>query len=117
VAITASYSGVKKPVLLTLNPAGLPAPVNLSLSPNIVKGGSTSTGTVTLSAPAPSGGLPVDLQTDNPFTAQVPSVLTIPSGQTSATFTISTVSVLTTQSVTITASIGGLSKTAPLTVQ
>jgi uncharacterized protein (TIGR03437 family) len=117
VAITAAYSGVKKPVLLTLNPPGLPAPANLALSPNIVKGGSSSKGTVTLSAPAPSGGLPVDLQTDNPFTAQVPAVLIIPSGQNSATFTIGTVSVSTTQTVTITASVGGVSKTAPLTVQ
>jgi hypothetical protein len=117
VAITASYSGVKKPVLLTLNPSGLPAPTSLTLSSNIVKGGSSSKGTVTLSAPAPSGGLPVDLQTDNPFTAQVPAVLIIASGQNSASFTINTVSVSTTQTVTISASLGGASKTAPLTVQ
>jgi hypothetical protein len=117
VAITASYNGVAKSVLLILNPSGLPTPATLTFSSYTVRGGTSSTGTVTLSAAAPSGGVVVDLQADNPFTAQVPAVVTVPSGQTSATFNINTVSVSSTQPVTITASLGGVSKAATLTVQ
>ena len=67
---------------------------SLSLNPSSVVGGSSSTGTVTLSAAAPAGGAEVTLSTienpDNPPVASVPTSVTVPAGATSADFTVST---------------------------
>ncbi len=93
-----------------------PALSSLALSPSSVVGGSSSTGTVTLSAAAPSGGAVVSLSSSNSSVAQVPSSVTVTAGTTSQTFTVTTSSVTTTTSVTITASYSGSSPTATLTV-
>ena len=97
--------------------SGTSTPVlsSVSLSPTSVTGGTSVTGTVTLSAAAPSGGLDVGLSSDS-SAAQVPSKATVAAGSTSATFQVTTSSVSTTQSATITASYGGVDKTATLTV-
>src|SRR5439155_19933717 len=62
-----------------------------------VNGGSTLTGTVHLSQPAPAGGLALVLKSDTPTAASVPETLTLPAGASSDTFSISTgpVSVVT----------------------
>jgi uncharacterized protein (TIGR03437 family) len=117
IVITASYGAASESAALTINPAGLPTLVSLTLSPAIVQGGNNSTGTVTLTGPAPSGGLLVDLLSGNPFVARVSPFVMVPAGQNSATFTIATTSVSSTQTVTITASAGGVSQSATLTVQ
>jgi hypothetical protein len=65
---------------------------SLTLSPSTIAGGSgdASTGTVTLSAPAPAGGAIVTLTSSNiELAATLPSI-TVPAGQTSATFGIGT---------------------------
>jgi len=93
-----------------------PSLSSLSLNPTSVVGGNSSTGTVTLTAPAPSGGFVVNLSSSNPSVATVPSTVTVPAGTTSATFTVSTRAVSSATSVTITASAGGVSRTATLTV-
>jgi hypothetical protein len=86
----------------------------VSVSPTTVTGGTSSQGTVTLSAPAGAKGTRISLTSSDPA-ASVPASVTIPRGQTSATFAITT-----TPSwgafVTITASDGRASKSAPLTV-
>jgi hypothetical protein len=87
------------------------------LNPSIVQGRQNSLGNITLSAPAPPGGLIVDLQADKFFAVQIPPFVTVASGQTSALFTVGTVAVSSTQTVTITATAGGVSKTATLLVQ
>ena len=92
-----------------------PSLSSLSLNPTSVVGGNSSTGTVTLTAPAPSGGFVVNLSS-NTSVATVPSTVTVPAGATSANFTVSTQAVSSTTSVTITASAGGVSRTATLTV-
>ncbi|RYG47563.1 hypothetical protein EON79_06980, partial [bacterium] len=48
---------------------------------------SVATGTVKLASPAPAGGQVVGLTTDDPD-VQVPATVTVPAGQTSATFTL-----------------------------
>jgi hypothetical protein len=66
--------------------------VSLTLSPATIAGGSgdAATGTVTLSAPAPSGGAMVALASSNiELAATLPSV-TVPEGQTSAAFIVGT---------------------------
>src|SRR5262249_55541767 len=102
---------------LTVNPPGSAALVSLMISPNRVTGGAMTMGTVTLGAPAPLAGTSVNLLSSNVFAAQVPQFVQVPPGQTSATFTIATSHVTSTQVVTITASSAGVSKTATVTVQ
>jgi hypothetical protein len=87
----------------------------LSVSPTSVTGGSSSTGTVTLSAAAPTGGAVVTLS-DNSAAATVPASVTVPAGATSATFTITTATVTSATPVTISGAFGGATRTATLTV-
>src|ERR1035437_6517406 len=89
---------------------------SLTLNPTTVVGGSTSTGTVTLSGPAPSGGAVVSLTSDNPSVASVPATVTVSAGQTTASFTATTSAVSTATRVTITASYATSRVTATLTV-
>jgi hypothetical protein len=115
--ITASYATASQSATLTINPAGLPTLVSLALNPLTVQGGNNSTGTVTISAPAPSAGLVVNLSTNNPFGAQIPSFVVVASGQTVATFAIATPVLSASETATITAAAGGVSQSATLTVQ
>jgi Subtilase family len=85
------------------------------LNPTSVNGGSSSTGTVTLSGPAPYGGAPVSLSS-NMTAATVPASVTVPAGASSATFTVNTSAVTSSTSVTISASYASATKTAMLTV-
>ena len=89
---------------------------SLTMNPTSVFGGfQSSTGTVTLSAPAPAGGAQVALSSNN-SAAQVPSSVTVPAGATSATFTVSTSAVLSSTSATITASFNGAARSATLSI-
>jgi hypothetical protein len=94
--------------LVTLAPcASAQSASGVSVSPKYVAGGTNSTGTVTLSAAAPTGGASVTLTSSNPSTASVPATVTVPAGQTSANFTITTTAPTSQQVSTITASYGG----------
>jgi thermitase len=95
---------------------GTPSLSSLSLNPSTVVGGNPSTGTVTLTAPAQSGGFTVQLSSSNPSVASVPSSVTVPQGQTSANFTVTTTPVTSQTNVTITASAQGVIRQATLTV-
>lgn len=117
IVISAAYAGATQSATLTINPAGLPSPVSLTLNPLIVTGGNPSAGTVRISSPAPPAGLVVNLTTDNPFVSQIPAYVVVPSGQTTATFTINTPTLAAEQTATITASAAGVSQSATLTVQ
>ena len=99
-------------------PPPAPALSGLSVSPASVVGGSTPhpAGAVTLSAPAPAGGAVVALSSSAPGAAAVPSSVTVPEGQTGASFVVTTGPVAAATSVTVTASFGDVSKTASLTV-
>jgi hypothetical protein len=58
----------------------------LSMTPDTVEAGTQSQGTVTLSGPAPAGGIVVNLKSARTDVATVPATLTIPAGAISATF-------------------------------
>ena len=90
---------------------------SLSLSPSPVVGGTPSTGTVTLSGPAPSGGATLALTSSNPAVASVPTSVTVAGGAKTATFTVTTKRVKTSTSVTISAVYSGVNKQASLKVQ
>lgn len=72
-----------------------------------VPGGTPATGTVTLRGAAPSGGAVVALSSANTSLVTVPASVTVPAGQTSATFTATTAPVTQTTAVAITASLAG----------
>jgi len=99
-------------ILINNTPAILSS---LSLGPTSVTGGRSSTGTLTLSAPAPRDGAVVSLASNN-AAATVPASVTVPEGTTSATFPVSTSAVAASTSVTISASYGNGTHTASLTV-
>jgi hypothetical protein len=119
VTISASYSGVVRTATLNVQPVVVSQPVTLStltLNPTSVTGGNSSQGTVTLSGAAPSGGASVTLTSGNTNAASIPTSVTVPAGATSAAFTVTTRSVTSSTSVTISASYGGVTRTATLTV-
>jgi len=89
---------------------------SLSLNPASVTGGNSSTGTVTLSGAAPSGGAVVALSSSNTVAARVPSSVTVAAGATSATFTVSTSAVAASTTATISGVYGGVTRSAALTV-
>src|SRR2546429_118676 len=104
----------------TVPPPPPPAPTvtlsSLTLNPTGVIGGlQSSTGTVTLSAPAPAGGANVALAGSN-AAASVPSSVTVPAGATSATFTVNTSIVVVATSATISATYDNTTLTATLSV-
>ena len=88
----------------------------LALAPTSVTGTSPSTGTVTLSGPAPAGGAAVTLASDTPAVASVPGSVTVPAGASSATFTVNTTAVAASTTVAISASYSGGTQNASLTV-
>ena len=90
---------------------------SLSLDPTAVVGGNSAIGTVTLTSAAPSGGLEVSLSSNNTAAATVPASVTVLAGSTRASFTVSTNSVTNSQSSTIIASAGGITRSSTITVQ
>jgi hypothetical protein len=87
---------------------------NLTVSPVSVVGGNSSTGTVTISQPAPSGGTAIDLVGESGLT--LPASVTIPAGATTATFTIGTTGVDAQVERDIAATLSGYTKHASLMV-
>lgn len=118
VIISASFGGVTQTASLAVTTQPLPGPTltSLSLSPPSVIGGSSSTGSVALSAPAPNGGVLVSLSSNNTAVATVPANVTVPAGHTSAAFTVNSLPVTASTSVDISASYAGVTHRASLAV-
>ena len=116
VDLRASYNGSTEVATLTVMPPP-PTVTSLRLSPSTVAGGSTSTGTVTLSRAAPPGGVVVAIGSSKPTVAGAPATVAVAAGQLSASFAISTTAVPAGTSAVISASYNGATpKTATLTV-
>ena len=88
---------------------------SLTLSASTVAGGRSVQGTLLLNAAAPAGGAAVSLSSDS-TTVSVPATVTVPAGSVSATFTVTANTVGANQTVNLTASYGGSSAKAALTV-
>jgi len=88
---------------------------SVTLNPTSVTGGVTSTGTVTLAAPAPTGGAVVSLSSSS-SAATVPLTVTVPAGSTTVNFTVTTQAVGKITTPSITASAGSSTVSATLTV-
>jgi len=100
-------------------------PLSITLAPATVVGGNPTTATVTLGAPAPSGGVEITLSSSNAAVAQfgsrlAPAIgtsqLTIPAGALVGTFPVRTFSVAASTTVTLKATSRGTAVTTTLTV-
>ena len=89
---------------------------SLVLTPSSVVGGTSSSAKITLSSAAPAGGKVVTLSSSNTAAATVPATVTVASGSTNATFTVSTLPITSSATSTISAVSGGVTKTAVLSV-
>ena len=118
VTISATGAGVTLTTTLTVHPVGGPPATlsTLNLNPTGVTGGTPSTGTVTLGGAAPPGGAAVALSSSNTAAATVPSSVTVPAGATTASFTVTSLAVASPGTATISATYGGTTRTAVLTV-
>lgn len=118
VTISASQSNATaQTASLTITPGGSGPTLNvLLLNPMTITGGSSASGTVTLSAPALIGGAKVSLSSNNVAVAGVPGNTTIPAGATGATFTVNSSAVGASTPVTIFASYSGVTEADSLTV-
>jgi len=126
VQLNAAYSGAIVSANLTVQPVSVlpppPAPAtpilsSLSLAPSTIRSSGSSQGTVTLSGPAGTGGVLINLLSSNTSVATLPSTVTVPAGASSATFPVQSKRVRTSTSVTISASSGGITKQATLLVK
>jgi hypothetical protein len=115
VTISAAYNGITVPVTLTVTPLGV---ASVNLDQKGVIGGKTLAGnSVSLSGPAPAGGVTVSLASSDPAVAAVPPTVTVAAGSaTSAPFSITTSVVSQQTAVTISATYQGTSATATLNV-
>lgn len=77
-----------------------------------VIGGDSTSGRIRLSANAPTGGITINVVSNKPGVASVPSTVTIPSGTNFIQFPVTTFPVSVDQSVTLTASFSGQTRTA-----
>ncbi len=94
-----------------------PRMVGISFTPSVVRGLLPTQVTVTLDGPAPAGGATVSLvRSPNSQILNLPSTITIPAGQTSVTQSFTTNKVSRTLATNVTASYGGNSVSAMLTV-
>ena len=116
VTIRATYGGVTKAAVLTVNPVALST---LSLTSSSVAGGKLlTTNHVHLTGPAGAGGVVVSLTSSDPAVASAPASVTVAAGATASPyFTITTVQVAAATPVTITATYGAVSKSGTLTVK
>lgn len=105
-------------------PAGFPShttptpisqPFAIDVAPRAMFGGGSGVGTVTLSAPAPSGGLQVALSSNHQAVA-VPQTIVVPAGAFSAEFTFTTQTVPADVTVSLQASAAGRSTTNAIAV-
>ena len=104
----ASDGTVSKSALITVKPV-----VKLNtMTINPVEGGFSTYVSVSLTIPAQAGGAVVSLTSGNPTLVQVPATITLPQGYAGLSFTVQTSSVTAATSVTLTATLDGVSVTA-----
>src|SRR5262249_41507622 len=122
---TVSSVSVTATVTATLNGT---ASTSVTVNPNVnrltglrssstIMSGSTSTATVSLMQPAPTGGAVVSLSTTDATTLSVPASVMVAAGATTANFATTAGCVKTDQPVTLNAAFNGSSMAASVTVQ
>lgn len=89
---------------------------SFTFSPATMVGGDKSSGTITLRHPAPAGGLTIAINSNGLTVARIPKSITIPAGQQSASFEITTSKVSAQTTVSLSASYASETQTDSLTV-
>ena len=112
--VTVTYNGTSKTASVTLLAAAA-ALSHVTLSPNLMPGGSASTGTVHLDRAAPAGGASVALA-DGSSAITVPASVLVPAGQLTANFAVQTSAVAQTAYRSITASYAGVTRSVAITL-
>ena len=113
--VTASYAGVSHALALTVRPIRVKT---LTLTPNPVAGGSTTTASLVLECAAPAGGAVVTLASSNgSVAAPTVTTVTVPAGATTASFSVRTSPVTASTTVNIYGTVYGVRKAAALTVR
>jgi len=115
VTITAAYGGSSQTATLVTTVLTVPALQTLFLSTAVAVAGVPVQGTITLTAPAPAGGLSVSLASSTPA-AVVPANVVVSSGNTIQTFAINISPSATATAATITATYAGAARNAALTI-
>jgi hypothetical protein len=111
--ITASHDGTSKSANLTIAPPGLDA---VSVDPAVAVGGLEVDGTVTLTGPAPEGGLEVTLS-DTSSSVEVPATWTVPEEETESVFPVTVAHAPADSSVTIRATYNNVTKSTILQIK
>lgn len=113
VTVTGTYSGISKTAVFQINP---PVLSSLVLSPTTLPGGQASFGSVNLSGNVVGGNVTVTLSSTNKDLADPGTSATIFSGSNSNGVLVKTNNVAANTNVTITASLGSISKPVVLTL-
>lgn len=116
VTIRTSYNNIHRTARLTIVPSVQTVTLESLTFDSDVVGDFDATGMVTLTAAAPSGGIVVALGGSRAGLATVPASVTVAQGQTTATFTVTTVRPLADSDVLVTAQYDGLVRTALLKI-
>jgi len=107
VTLMASVNGANATVVLTVNPIAVAFTL---AAPSVFGGVVLSSNTLTLALPAPAGGLVFNLSSSNPSLASVPASVSVAAGATvSSSFAISSAVVASQTTVTLFASLTGVS--------
>ncbi|HZH99337.1 MAG TPA: hypothetical protein VEX38_10230, partial [Fimbriimonadaceae bacterium] len=109
--VSATLADVTRTAVLTVTTSLY----TLSVNPSTVKGGNSTTGTVTLTGPATAGGQPVNIWSDSSAFV-LPQTVTVPAGNSSTTFTVGTKPVGATVTRYLKATLGGTTRTAAVTL-
>jgi len=112
-AVTATYGSSSQQITLSL--LSQFTILSVGCSPGSLVTNQTATCTVTLSAPAPSGGVSVILSSDNPQ-LPVPAFITVPTGMSVGTFTATAGTFSSTQTANISVTYSGSSQSTYITL-
>ena len=112
VSVTGTANGTSQSGGVTVLRANLKS---VTLNRSWTSGGTSKVLRVVLDGKAPTGGLVINLSSDN-VVATVPATVTVPAGADQATATVSTAAVATYTTVTLSASNNGITKTVQLDV-
>jgi subtilase family serine protease len=114
ITLTATYNLNSGQAALTVVPAPPLTLNSFGFTPGTITGGGSVTGTVFLTGAAPAGGAAVVISSSSNL---VPSIIvTVPAGNSSAPFTLTSATVSSVTNVSLTASYGGVSQTGTLTL-
>jgi len=111
--VTTVLDGVTKTTSLTVLSHKV---ASLDVTPSTVIGGNSAVGTVTITSKAAPGGYVVALSSDN-ANITVPTEVTVPAGETTATFPVDFAVVADDSNGVVTAQLNGSSKTSNVTVK